>query len=155
MKSVLVILLFVFASLGLKAQSYETAIGVRAEFISGLSIKQFASETKAYEIIAGFSQGGFLITGLVEYHRPIGEETNLNWFFGGGISMGLWTNATEGNPWGTRSTSVASLTPIVGLDYKFPNYPFNLSLDYRPYLNLIGDINFYGLNGGLSVRYTF
>jgi hypothetical protein len=44
---------------------------------------------------------------------------------------------------------------VIGLDYKFANIPLNLSLDWKPELNLVSDINFEPAAVGLTVRFTF
>ena len=44
---------------------------------------------------------------------------------------------------------------IVGIDYKFANVPLNLSIDWKPELNLISDINFEPGAVGFTARFTF
>ena len=44
---------------------------------------------------------------------------------------------------------------VVGLDYKFNNIPLNLSLDWKPELNFVTDINFEPAAIGLTARFTF
>ena len=44
---------------------------------------------------------------------------------------------------------------VVGLDYKFANAPLNLSLDWKPELNIIDEINFEPATIGFSARFTF
>ena len=44
---------------------------------------------------------------------------------------------------------------VLGLDYKFANIPLNLSLDWKPELNLVTDINFEPAAVGFTARFTF
>jgi hypothetical protein len=44
---------------------------------------------------------------------------------------------------------------VLGLDYKFANIPLNLSLDWKPELNLVSDINFEPAAVGFTARFTF
>jgi hypothetical protein len=44
---------------------------------------------------------------------------------------------------------------VLGLDYKFMNAPINLSLDWKPELNLVSDINFEPAAVGFTARFTF
>ena len=44
---------------------------------------------------------------------------------------------------------------VVGLDYKFINLPLNLSIDWKPELNLVSDINFEPAAVGFTARFTF
>jgi len=41
------------------------------------------------------------------------------------------------------------------MDYKFPNAPINLSLDWKPELDLSPAINFVPGAFAVSIRYTF
>ena len=68
----------------------------------------------------------------------------LNWFFGGGAYVGFEKGDTYLGP-----------TGIIGLDYKFPNIPLNLSLDWKPELDFIPAINFVPDAFGFSARFTF
>jgi hypothetical protein len=43
---------------------------------------------------------------------------------------------------------------VVGLDYKFSNIPLNLSLDWKPELNIVSDINFEPAAIGFTARFT-
>jgi len=47
------------------------------------------------------------------------------------------------------------LQGVVGLDYKFSGLPINLSLDWKPELNMIDNINFEPAALALSIRFTF
>lgn len=44
---------------------------------------------------------------------------------------------------------------IIGMDYKFEDIPLNVSLDWKPELNLISKIAFESSGIGLSARFTF
>jgi hypothetical protein len=44
---------------------------------------------------------------------------------------------------------------VLGLDYKFVNLPLNLSLDWKPELNIVSDINFEPAAIGFTARFTF
>jgi hypothetical protein len=41
------------------------------------------------------------------------------------------------------------------LEYNFKEIPFNLSLDWKPALNLVGSSGFWGDGGAISIRYIF
>ena len=49
----------------------------------------------------------------------------------------------------------SAATGIIGLDYKFEEAPINVTLDWKPELNLISTIAFESSGIGLSIRYTF
>lgn len=132
-----------------KAQDYSTAIGIRlapsAAFVgAGFTIKHFIKENNAVEGILGIGNGGISIGGLYEWHNPINTVENLQWFAGAGAYVAF-----------LNSTSAIGATGIVGLDYKFAEIPLNISLDWKPELNIISTIGFEGNAVGISARFTF
>ena len=81
---------------------------------------------------------------MFEIHQLIGSVESLNWFYGGGGYVGWQYGNTYLGP-----------TGIIGMDYKFPNIPLNLSIDWKPELDIIPAINFVPDAIGLSARFTF
>lgn len=139
------------------AQYYKTALGVRlsssnAMQNNSISIKQFINETTAIEGLLTF--GDPLAFGaLIEFHKPI-SASGLTYFYGAGGYIGfvktvnVTTQKTSTEPnFGTQG--------IIGLDYKFANVPLNLSLDWKPELNIVPDINFEPAAIGFTARFTF
>jgi hypothetical protein len=152
--------LILFFALGLGtevfAQGYNTGVGLRAGSGNGLTVKHFINESAALEGILYTRWNGLIVAGLYEVHNDIREVKNLQWFYGGGAHLGTW-NAGRGNtPWGDRNESytIVGLDAIIGLDYKFANAPINLSLDWKPTINLNGQ-RFWGDEVALSIRYAF
>ena len=141
----------------LSAQNYKTALGVRlsssnAMQNNSISIKQFISEKMAIEGL--FTFGDPLALGaLVELHKPL-NPAGLSWFYGGG---GYISFVKKVNVETQKSTTDPNFGAqgIVGLDYKFNNIPLNISLDWKPELNLVSDINFEPAAIGFSARFTF
>jgi hypothetical protein len=132
-----------------KAQenSYRNAVGIRLgpsvpAVKSGITFKHFLANNNAIEGILSFGDG-FAICGLYEIHKPIAAE-NLQWFIGFGGYAGF-----------ANSISNIGAAGIVGLDYNFSSIPLNLTLDWKPELNLIEKIGFEGSTVGLSIRYRF
>jgi hypothetical protein len=131
----------------LKAQDYKVALGVRLSnstptLNNSVSIKYFMNQQNALEGLVSFGSR-FGIGGLYEVHKPT-TATGLNWFFGGGAYIGFQDSNTYFGP-----------TGIIGLDYKFTNVPLNLSLDWKPELDIIPSINFVPDAFALSARFTF
>lgn len=143
-------LLFMVSSQAQESESatnYRNAVGIRLgpsvpAVKSGITFKHFLNNGKALEGILSFGDG-FTLCGLYEIHKPIGTE-NLQWFVGFGAYAGVANKVTN-----------IGAAGIVGLDYHFGNIPLNLSLDWKPELNLISKVGFEGNAVGLSVRYTF
>ena len=139
------------------AQDYKTALGVRlsssAPMINNsISFKQFLNEKTAIE--AYFSFGDPLALGAnLEFHKPLGTA-GLKYFYGGGGYIGF-VKTTNVNTQKTSTSPNLGAQGVIGLDYKFTNIPLNISLDWKPELNIVSDINFEPAAIGFTARFTF
>ncbi|MGN7205726.1 hypothetical protein ACTHQF_15750 [Pedobacter sp. SAFR-022] len=150
--------LTVIATIGLystsNAQSYRNAIGGRFGTANGVTFKTTLGDNKMLDLIANFrSNDGysyFRVTGLYEIYNPLQGAPGLNWYYGIGGSVGS-------RKWKFDDTNKAyiSLDGVVGLDYKFADAPINLSLDWKPAIELAPSTEFDSSGLGLSVRFTF
>ena len=153
---------FFLLSFGLaaRAQDYQTGLGVRISPGMGLTAKHFVKINQAIEGILTMRSGGFNVTGLYEIHANAFQEPGLNWFYGAGIHAGAW-KYNRGYPWHNRikdhsgSYATFGLDGIIGLEYTFSDLPLNLSLDWKPSLNLAKYAAFWGDEVALSVRFAF
>jgi hypothetical protein len=130
------------------SQGYTKAIGIRlgpnsAAVTAGFTGKYFLNDKAALEAIVGINNG-LGICGLYELHFPIESVTNLSWFGGGGGYVAF-----------RNSTTAIGAAGIIGLDYKFEEIPLNISLDWKPELNIISKVAFESSGIGLSARFTF
>ena len=128
------------------AQDYRLALGVRLSnsyptLSSSISGKYFVTDKTAIEGLVSFGNR-FGIGGLVQIHNPFTAQ-GLSWFYGAGAYVGFQDGNTYLGP-----------TGIIGLDYKFQNIPLNLSLDWKPELDLMPAVNFVPDAFALSVRFT-
>ena len=135
-----------FAGTGVSAQDYRFGVGIRLSnatptLNNSITGKYFITERSAIEGIVSFGSR-FGIGGLVEICKPFSVE-GLSWFYGGGAYVGFEDGDTYLGP-----------TGILGMDYKFANVPLNISLDWKPELDIIPDINFVPDAVALSVRFT-
>jgi len=148
-KGILLLSTFIVITLSTKAQDYTNAVGVRLganspAITSGFTIKHFLNETNAVEGIVGIANSGLGLCGLYEWYHPIESVAHLKWFIGAGGYASF-----------RRSTSAIGAAGIIGLDYKFEEVPLNLSLDWKPELNLITNVGFNGNTVGVAIRYVF
>jgi hypothetical protein len=130
------------------AQDYKVAIGVRFStaaptLSNSVSVKYFMDESNALEGLVSFGDR-FGLGALYEKHQLIGGTPAFKWFYGGGGYIGFESGQTWLGP-----------TGVVGLDYKFQNAPLNLSLDWKPELDIIPKINFVPDAFALTARFTF
>ncbi|MEP7278648.1 MAG: hypothetical protein ABI813_08405 [Bacteroidota bacterium] len=147
----LMIVLFVTGSLSiasLHAQDYKLGLGIRFSNASptlsnSVSVKYFIRENSAVDALVSFGGSRFGIGGLYEIHTPLNATAGLKWYYGGGGYIGFQDHDTYLGP-----------TGVVGLDYKFENIPLNLSLDWKPELDIIPRINFVPDAFGLTARFT-
>jgi len=141
----------------LNAQNYKTALGLRlssgaAMVNNSVSIKHFITDKTAIEGLISFSDP-LAIGALVEFHKPF-SVSGLQCFYGGGGYIGF-VKTYNPNKLKNETNTNFGAQGIVGLDYKFPSVPLNISLDWKPELNLISDINFEPAAIGFSARFTF
>jgi hypothetical protein len=159
MKKVFTILCLIFiATLAItsssKAQGYDNAIGGRFGAANGITFKTTLGENKMIDLIANFRSNNnynyFRITGLYEVYNKINDVQGLNWYYGIGGSIG----SVKYKPYNS-SDLYLSVDGVLGLDYKFVDAPINLSLDWKPAIQLTPDTEFDGSGVGLSLRFTF
>lgn len=146
--SILSSIFFVNASAQIETPtpSYRLGLGVRLSnstptLNNSITGKYFVTDRSAVEGIISFGSR-FGLGALLEIHKPTNIE-GLKWFYGAGGYVGFESGDTYLGP-----------TGILGIDYKFVNVPINLSLDWKPELDIIPDINFVPDAFALSVRFT-
>jgi hypothetical protein len=149
MKKILLFLIILACfSISTKAQEYKTAVGIRlgpnsAAIAPGFTVKHFLNEKHAVEGIIGFKDG-VGICGLYEWYHPVNSVEHMQWFIGAGGYAAYRTK-----------TAYIGGAGIVGLDYKFPEIPLNISIDWKPELNIVETVGFEASGVGFSARFTF
>ena len=153
-------MLFVLAMANdLKAQNYQSAVGLRLGVPLGISYKFFISEPGAIELYLGFRSYSFGYTyinpgAMYQHHFPISSIDGLSWYVGGGASVFLYNYKSSFGGVEDGSFGIG-LNGVLGLDYKFTNAPINISADWTPTIYLSGyNTGFGGGAGALSVRYV-
>lgn len=152
----LIFLLGIF-TVSLNAQSYKNSLGLRFGGSSGISYKQFLNSNRAVEIIGSFPRSGLQLTGLYQIHKNL-NPANLKFYYGVGGHVGIWDDRDRA-VWFRDDQNfnqvIVGFDGILGLAYDFQEVPINLSLDWKPEVNLasyrgvwVGDI-------ALSVRYCW
>lgn len=152
-KTILAIVLTAAACFQANAQDYRTGIGGRVGVSSGFTVKHFLNSSNAIEGILSSRWGGFEFTGLYEFQQTAFNTPRLNWYFGGGFHIGSWGD--DNHHWKDETKTIAGLDGIIGLEYNFTEIPINISLDWKPMLNIWGDTDFWADGVGLSIRYIF
>jgi hypothetical protein len=147
-----------------KAQDfdYDLGIGARVGQAWGVNIKYFLKyhPTRiphyALEGILTTRFNGANAVALFEYHHGIFDTEGLNMYIGGGAHIAVWNSDTV--YWETDRTGFnpyAGLDGIIGMEYVIAGIPVAVSLDWKPAVNLVSDLNLMIDDIGLSVRYLF
>lgn len=134
---------------------YTTSVGLRGGFTSGVTIKHFISENAALEAIAGTRWRGISFTGLYELHKGNAfDVAELTWVYGGGGRIGFYDDYYHNKHYYYNRSMITAIgvVGIGGLEYKFNEVPFTVSLDLMPNFYF----NYWGLgfiDASVSVRY--
>ena len=159
MKKVVLLFSVVFCIMSasqVQAQDYQSAIGLRFGSPISVTYKFFISEPAAIELYAGYRgysnvYSYFSIGGLYEIHKPFPDVDNLNWYYGAGASVQFLSYEYDIYDDGNIGFG---LSGVVGLDYKFEDAPFNLSLDVMPTIRIGGWDDGFDFWYALSARYV-
>ena len=155
MKYILFLFLaFSFSSIHLSAQNYETGIGLRFGISNGITLKKFVSSEAAIEGIIALRKKGVGFTGLYEKHATAFDVKELQWYYGFGGHVGFWDDHRKySDPiFSEDAETRAGIDGILGLEYTIEEIPFSISMDYHPFVNLIG---YNGLQGTAAVSLRF
>jgi hypothetical protein len=156
MKKIVLTFLIAFSIIAINyAQDYNTGIGLRGGFESGITLKHFISEKSALEGIVATRWRGVEFTGLYEIHNQAFHVERLNWYFGFGAHVGFWNGNYAG--WGTPGNhyAVLGIDGILGMEYNLREIPVNIGIDWKPALNVLGYQGFWVDGGAVSIRYIF
>ncbi len=138
-------------------QPYTTAVGVRlsssnAMVSNAISVKHFINDKMAVEGLLSFGDP-LALGALLELHQPL-SSPGLSWYYGGGAYL-AFLKTVNTTTLKTSTDPNFGAQGVIGLDYKFTNIPLNISLDWKPELNIVNDINFEPAAIGFTARFTF
>ena len=139
-------------------QSYKNAFGARLGAANGITFKTFTQNNRAWDFILNFQNNGnddnrrerVRFTALYEIHNPINNAGGLNYYYGVGGTLGSSRYKYRND---NDRKLYAGLAGVLGLDYKFAEAPINVSLDWKPELNIITNVAFEGSAVGVSARF--
>lgn len=119
---------------------------------SGFTVKKVLSDANAFELNLNYWYGnGGVISGVYEFTTPvIAEGFYLYYGLGAHIGSGFTRNSDS-----DVATFKIGADAVVGLEYKIPAAPIAISLDYRPYLNVIDTFDLGLYDVGLGIKFCF
>ena len=122
--------------LGIRISSQDAAVN------QSISYKYFFNPSLAFEGLFSFGDP-VAIGALLEKHTPFGSSPGLTYYYGGAAYVAFGGLRTFG------------LQAVGGLDYTFSSVPVNLSVDWKPEINITKEFDFEPAAVGLSVRFVF
>jgi hypothetical protein len=154
------------AQTGSYNKDYSTAIGVRAGWTSGLTIKQFVGPSLAVEGMISAWPRDLSATLLLEKHQSISGARGLSLYYGGGGHARFFTHRYrevyyhKGRYWyatGSAGTGMGvGIDGVLGIEYKIPDVPVAFSLDLKPFFEVGSDGYFLAVpDAGLGVKVAF
>ncbi len=133
------------------AATYQSALGVKISSGVAVSYKTFVTTNNAFEAQSTFFKQGIRLVGLYEFHHfTFSNVPGLGWYLGPGAHVGFWKKNYREK---YNSTIDLGVDGVIGLDYKIPSAPINLSLDWQPSLSLLGNAALSPQYGGIAIRY--
>lgn len=139
----LLLLITAGSQLCLHAQPYEHSVGIRAGYSSGINYKGFfLHRLSSVEASILYNRHGFNLNGLYEYHLEPFRKKRFLVYLGGGAFGGKWDE--------DLSLGIAG---VAGIEYTVRDLPLNISIDWKPMLNLYRNVEHDLLDFGISLRY--
>ena len=138
------------------SRAQDNLIGIRGGWYSGISVQHYLSEGEAVEGLFQIVRGGINLTGLYELHEPLSVADGFGFYYGAGGHFGIYQE--EQRLFGDRysgSGGVIGIDGIAGVEYIFDQIPLQLSLDYKPALNIGGGGLWLFHDAALGVRIYF
>jgi len=130
---------------------YKSAVGLRLGNSSGITAKIGLGKRLNMEGQITTRWKGVNFTVLAEITQQLPDTPGLAWYYGIGANIGFWDDpeSVENN-----TKLFLGADGILGFEYTFPDIPINISLDWKPYLNIISRTHFVWDEFALSIRYV-
>ena len=144
MKKIFAVVVAVFAFVAL-ASAQPRALGVRVGWGGEVSYQHTLGAENFLEVDAGWGANSVSIGAAYDFQiAPVGP-----FGFYAGPSAQVWMGG-DGD-----DNFVLGVGAQLGLEYIFPSFPLQISLDWRPVFDLIPSTGFGWQSVGLGIRYAF
>lgn len=165
MRHLIIMAAMVAAAYSVSAQGYKQAAGIRASWISpGFEYRYYTSDEHSLRGLLSFRNRGVQLCALTEFHTYdlFSFSDQIVFFYGAGLHAGFesWDEIIEVDERrlvDTRTSAIAGIDGVIGLEYVFYEAPVKLGLEVKPYLDLFGheDININLYDFAFTVKYLF
>ncbi|MFT7297943.1 MAG: hypothetical protein ACI81S_002273 [Sphingobacteriales bacterium] len=132
------------------AQNNNNAIGLRGRYSGGITFKHALGGASAFEGILSTRYRRLTVTGLNEIHKTAFNTPNLNWYYGAGGHIGFYEGKYYIGPDNKvyqGQVTTLGIDGILGLEYQIPDIPFVVSLDMKPFFDLLAPGPSFGTQG--------
>jgi hypothetical protein len=139
---------------------YKSAIGLKS---LGITYKTFIKPNRAIELVGSYWGYRATLDFAYEFHHDIESSKGLKWYIGPAAYVGMYNYDRYYKVNGIENGFIFGVGGIIGLDYKFKEGPFNVSLDWQPSVEFVSGEDYLEHSGvgfgaywvGAAVRYTF
>lgn len=135
------------------------AIGLRVSSAPGVSVKYYLPNgVGGIELIGTTLDDGGSLTALYETYTDTFWFENFRALGGIGAHMNIYKNSffsANSKSLGENHHYNSGIDLLLGFEYTIGELPFNLSVDWKPSLNLIGEHGLDAKQFALSVRFVF
>lgn len=164
MKRFLILIILIISGSYLWAQGFNQAIGIRGGLSSGFEYRIYTDDANSYKFLLSTRDRGLQFHILKEFHQydMFSFTDQLVFFYGAGIHAGYerWDEFHLQNNvswYNTRTSAIAGLDGLVGLEYVFQEVPVSLGVEAKPYFEFFGremfDLNLFDF--AFTVKYLF
>ena len=145
MKKIFAVVVAVFAFVAL-ANAQPRALGVRVGWGGEVSYQHTLGAENFLEVDAGWGANALSVGAAYDFQiAPVGP-----FGFYAGPAAHIWMGGSEED-----NNFVLGVGAQLGLEYIFPSFPLQISLDWRPVFDLIPSTGFGWQSVGLGIRYAF
>ena len=145
MKKLLLIAIVAFFAQEVFAQGYNQSVGIRGGISSGFEYRVFTDDYNSYKALLSTRNRGLQFHAIKEFHRydMFSFAEQLVFYYGAGIHVGYerWDvkdNYDNVTWYETRSSVIAGMDGLAGLEYVFYDVPISIGFEVKPYFDLLG-----------------
>ncbi len=164
MKRYLLLIAFLFVTTLAFGQGYTQALGIRGGLTPGVEYRYYTSDKNSLKALVGIRDRGLQLYALTEFYQfdlfPFSYQ--LVFFYGFGLHGGYesWDEERLQNgdrSFVTRSSLLAGVDGLVGLEYIFYEAPVILGVEAKPYVDVFGreDLKIQPFDFAFTVKYIF
>ncbi len=164
MRRILVLLVFATSAILSNAQGYQHAVGIRGGLSPGFEYRFYTDDFNSYKLLLSARDRGLQLHALKEFHQYdlFDFSEQLVFYYGAGLHTGYETwdvlHYNYNTRWySKRSSIIAGIDGLAGLEYVFYEVPLSLGLEVKPYFELFGretfDLQIFDF--AFTVKYLF